>query len=207
MEGSPVCLSTLHIRPCHSLPNKITRSFWLLPRAAAILAFTAETWLSLSASMWKSSSKKLGLLWINKTCLLPTNVTIHLCLNGWALKGQFFFHQQRELESRRTSLLKVRHQQILNTTMEADCDVSVEKKFTALLTIHYLEIFPFLSLTAHMFFPLFLGDTSKITTHHPSPSHKCWKTSPSNLQLHFQQLPRFSPPLSVPLVGFVAPWR
>ena len=89
-SGVPPCLNPQHQampKTSNSLPNKITRSFWL-PHLAAILAFTAETWLSLSASMWKSSSKRRKIVRSRSQTHMPVGYQDYASgWNGWALQG------------------------------------------------------------------------------------------------------------------------
>lgn len=199
-RGVPPCLNPQHQampKTSNSLPNKITRSFWL-PHLAAILAFTAETWLSLSASMWKSSSKRRKIVRSRSqthACWLPR---LHLRLK-WMGTERAKLYQRRELILGWSTRINKSWTQPWGA--EFRC-FGWKKTNTALLTIHTSKsshFFP--SLTAlGCFFQFFVFGTWK--NHHPSPrpSHKCWKTCPSNLQLHFQLVPRFSPPQSVPLV-------
>lgn len=198
-SGVP-CLNPQHQampKTSNSLPNKITRSFWL-PHLAAILAFTAETWLSLSASMWKSSSKRRKIVRSRSqthACWLPR---LRLRLK-WMGTARAKLYQQRELILGWSTRINKSSTQ----PWELNSYVSVEKKQIQLylpsIPPNLPNFCPSLSALG-CFFQFFVFGAWK--NHHPSPrpSHKCWKTSPSNLQLHFQLVPRFSPPLSVPLV-------
>lgn len=158
MEGESLPVFNPQHPTSHSLPNKITRSFWL-PHLAAILAFTAETWLSLSASTWKSSWKKRNSI---VTHARPGYQCYTSAEIGWALK------ELNSTSKENSSWLKYTHQQILNTTMGAECDVSVEKNEYSFTYHPYLQIFPFFLPSLHRTFSnLLFSAPEKITTHHP----------------------------------------
>lgn len=154
-RGVPPCLNPQHQampKTSNSLPNKITRSFWL-PHLAAILAFTAETWLSLSASMWKSSSKRRKIVRSRSqthACWLPR---LHLRLK-WMGTERAKLYQRRELILGWSTRINKSWTQPWGA--EFRC-FGWKKTNTALLTIHTSKSSHFFSFPhcTGLFFPIF----------------------------------------------------